>query len=123
MKSLTTKAFRKMLDDLPGDVQENARAGFRKWQENPASVGWKQLHGPRGDVWSAAIGNSYRAIGVVSKEHGAVAWVFIGSHEAYNGFVSNLRGKPALKPLDFEERIAKSRASARPSGSAPRPGP
>lgn len=87
MRSLVSPAFRKMLDKLPQRVQDEARAGFAKWKENPQSVGWKRLSGMTAEVWSAQIGLRYRALGVVSREHNAVVWMFVGSHEDYNQFI------------------------------------
>ena len=92
MRSIVSPAFRKMLDKLPQHVQDEARTCFQKWKDNPASVGWKRLSGTHADVWSSQIGMRYRAIGVVSKEHEAVVWMFVGSHEDYNNYI-NVRRK------------------------------
>jgi len=77
-----------MLEKLPSHVQDEARACFDRWKENPNSVGWKRLAGTHADVWSSQIGLRYRAIGVVSKEHNAVVWMFVGSHEDYNNYIN-----------------------------------
>lgn len=92
MRSIVSPAFRKMLDKLPAHIQDEARVCFQKWKDNPASVGWKRLSGTHADVWSTQIGLRYRAIGVVSKEHDAVVWMFVGSHEDYNNYI-NVRRK------------------------------
>jgi len=83
-----------MLNDLPQHVQDHARQGFERWKQNKASVGWKRLNGTRAELYSVEIGNRYRAIGVVSKEHNAVVWMFVGSHETYNNFVEIRRNLP-----------------------------
>ncbi len=87
MRSLVTSDFRKLLESLPVQVQEEARNNFQKWKTNPQSVGWKKLSGMKAEVYSVQIGMRYRAVGVVSKEHDAVAWMFIGSHETYNNWI------------------------------------
>lgn len=87
MRSVVTAQFRKMLESLPQQVQEEARAGFEKWKQDPASVGWKRLAGMVAEVHSVEIGRRWRAIGVVSKEHQAVVWTFVGSHETYNRYI------------------------------------
>jgi len=87
MRSIVTPQFRKMLADLPEAVQAQARKGFERWKEDPKSVGWKSLSGMHADVYSVEIGLRYRAIGVLSKEHDAVVWMFAGSHETYNNYV------------------------------------
>lgn len=76
-----------MLEKLPAKVQDEARAGFAKWRQDPGSVGFKRLTGMTADVWSSQIGLRYRALGVVSKEHNAVVWMFVGSHEDYNNYI------------------------------------
>jgi hypothetical protein len=80
-----------MLEALPAQVQADARAGFEKWKQDPQSVGWKKVAGMRAEVHSVEIGLRWRALGVVSKEHDAVVWVFAGSHETYNNYISSHR--------------------------------
>lgn len=87
MRSIVSSQFRKNLEKLPESVQSEARAGFQKWKDNPASVGWKRLAGPVSDMWSVQIGNRYRAIGILSKQDNAVVWTFVGSHEDYNNYI------------------------------------
>ena len=91
MRSLLTKNFKKMMADLPDQVQIAARVGFDRWRRDSASVGWKRLTGFRAELHSVEIGNRYRAVGVVDKEHNAVVWLFIGSHETYNTFLERQR--------------------------------
>lgn len=87
MRSIVSPQFRKMLEKLPAKVQDEARANFAKWRQDPKSVGFKRLSGMSADVWSSQIGLRYRALGVVSKEHNAVVWMFVGSHEDYNNYI------------------------------------
>ena len=42
-----------------------------------------------GDVWSARIGEHYRALARRNSE--LIVWFWIGSHEEYNQFVKQLR--------------------------------
>ena len=90
-RSVVTPQFRKMLNDLPERVQQEARAAFERWKTDPQSVGWKPLAGMHAPVHSVEIGRRYRAIGVVDKERNAVVWVFAGSHETYNRFIESHR--------------------------------
>lgn len=127
MRSIVTPQFRKMLASLPTKVQEDARAGFAKWKDSPQSVGWKRISGMRADVHSVEIGLRWRAIGVVSKEHNAVVWVFAGSHETYNNFISSHRKTATLGwiPADIQKRLATRRDDASPkapTGASPRHG-
>ncbi len=87
MRSIVTPQFRKMLAELPERIQSDAREGFERWKQDPTSVGWKSLNGMHANVYSVQIGLRYRAIGVVSKEHDTVVWMFAGSHETYNKYV------------------------------------
>lgn len=100
-----------MLSDLPKDIQEEAKERFEKWKQDPKLVGWKPLVGMRADVHSVEIGLRWRAIGVVSKEHDAVVWVFAGSHETYNKYISSHRKIPQgdwINP-DIEDRLNRMR--------------
>lgn len=87
MRSIVTPQFRKLLDSLPERVQEDARAGFERWKQDPQLVGWKALNGMRASVYSVQIGMRHRAIAVLSKEHNTAVWMYVGSHEDYNNYV------------------------------------
>lgn len=91
MRSITTPQFKKLLADLPERTQDDARAGFQRWKDNPLSVGWKSLSGMHANVYSVEIGRRHRAIAVVSKEHNTAVWMFVGSHETYNNYVEARR--------------------------------
>ena len=88
MRSIVSPNFKKMLEKLPVDVQEEARANFLRWKENPTAVGWKKLAGIKANMFSVEIGRRYRAIAVVDKEHDAAIWMFVGSHETYNNWIN-----------------------------------
>lgn len=129
MRSIVSPSFRKMLEKLPAHIQEEARSCFQKWKDNPSSVGWKRLAGTHADVWSSQIGLRYRAIGVVSKEHDAVVWMFVGSHEDYNNYI-NVRRKMGQDAWlgTVADRLPKpsrvnSQAFTEPSTSCPSRGP
>lgn len=100
MRSILSPQFRKMLDKLPQKIQDEARESFVRWKADPKAVGWKRLSGMNGDVWSSQIGLRYRAVGVVSKEHNAVVWMFVGSHEDYNQFIEVRRQMSQKNWLD-----------------------
>lgn len=113
-RSIVTPKFRDMLAKLPTHIQKEARAGFEAWQKDPALVGWKRLKmmNSTADVFSVEIGLRYRAIGVLSKEHNAVVWVFAGSHETYNNFIDIRRSMNQEKWLGASiiDRLKKNRA-------------
>lgn len=123
MRSIVTKQFKKLLSGLPLNIQEDAKERFAKWKQNPELVGWKQVAGMRADVYSVEIGLRWRAIGVVSKEHNAVVWVFAGSHETYNKFISSHRkmAQGSWIHSDIEERLdnmRKAKTEKNPAHSA-----
>lgn len=111
-RSITTKTFKKLLDELPQTVQEEARKGFKMWKDDLHAVGWKKLTGMAAEVYSVEIGRRYRAIGILSKENEAVVWEFIGSHETYNKFIEKRRQMSfknwtesvQFKPLDIRRK-------------------
>ncbi len=116
-----------MLEDLPKQVQQEAREGFERWKADPRSVGWKRLSGMHADVHSVEIGRRWRALGVVSKEHNAVVWMFVGSHETYNRYIDIHRkmGQDAWIHASLRERLEQRRGgsldgpSAKPSQRGP----
>lgn len=114
-----------MLADLPPQVQADARDGFQRWKSDPRSVGWKRLNGMHADVYSVEIGRRWRAVGVVSKEHQAVVWMFVGSHETYNRYIDIHRRmtQDAWLHAGLRERLAARRAAAPAPAlrSGPRP--
>ena len=109
-----------MLEDLPKQVQQEAREGFERWKTDPRSVGWKRLSGMHADVHSVEIGRRWRALGVVSKEHNAVVWMFVGSHETYNRYIDIHRkmGQDAWIHASLRERLEQRRGGALDGPSA-----
>ena len=79
-----TKSFRDSLSILPVQVQQLASQKYQTLLSNPQQVGIKPLPENRGrlEVWSAQVGNRYRALAV--KFQSQFVWYWIGSHEEYN---------------------------------------
>jgi len=73
---------------LPERVQASAREKYRLWQRDPfyPPLQFKQL---LGNVWSARIGASHRAL--ARRAGDFVVWFWIGTHEEYNKLVRRLR--------------------------------
>ena len=86
MQSQTTRQFRRLLSDLPADVQRAARRAYRQFRDNPAHPGlqFKKLEGDD-NIYSVRIGLEYRALGVMKKER--IVWYWIGSHSEYDRLV------------------------------------
>jgi hypothetical protein len=83
MKSVTTRAFRRLLGELPTTIRAQARDAYRLFMSNPAHPGLhfkKVLNDP--PTYSARVGISYRALGVLKGD--AVVWFWIGSHADYD---------------------------------------
>ena len=117
-RSVVTPQFRKMLNDLPERIQQEARQAFERWKEDPRTVGWKPLAGMHAQVHSVEIGRRYRALGVVDKAHNAVVWVFAGSHETYNRYIESHR-KMGLRdwvPPSVSERLSQRRTAGKTQG-------
>lgn len=79
MKSSTTPGFRKRLRDLPPEVRRLARKNFKLWLRDPRhpSLHFKRIR----NVWSARVGDDFRALAVVKGE--ATEWFWIGPHSEY----------------------------------------
>ena len=89
MKSRTTAQFRKLFTELPEQVQEQARAAYRQFQEDPrySSLRFKKVH-PQLPIYSARVSKNYRAVGQVSGD--TVIWFWIGSHTEYDKLLGQM---------------------------------
>lgn len=89
MKSRTTAQFRKSFANLPKQVQEQTRAAYRQFKENPnhPSLRFKKVH-PELPIYSARISKNYRAVSQL--EGDTVIWFWVGSHSEYDKLLSQL---------------------------------
>lgn len=89
MKSRTTRSFRKLFDELPERVKQQARQAYRLFQDNPSHPGlhFKQVH-PEPPTYSARVGISYRAIG--ARMDDTMIWYWIGTHADYDRLLTQL---------------------------------
>lgn len=89
MKSRTTRRFRKSFGELPGNIQEKARAAFKVWKTNPyhPSLRFKQVHSDE-PIFSVRIGMGWRALGL--RENDTVIWFWLGSHADYEKLMSRV---------------------------------
>jgi len=78
-----TKQFRKRYARLPRDIQDQAKAAYRLFKENPyhPSLHFKCID-QQDSLWSVRIGLHYRVVGV--RESDTIIWFFIGSHADYD---------------------------------------
>lgn len=106
-----TKSFRDSLSILPIQVQQLASQKYQTLLSNPQQVGIKPLPENRGklEVWSAQVGNRYRALAV--KFQSQFVWYWIGSHEEYNKVKSmppNSQVMNIVQKIMREGRLASS---------------
>jgi hypothetical protein len=89
MNSRTTRRFRQLFAALPPHVQRQAREAYRLFRQDSAHPGlhFKQVH-PSPPTYSARVGLSYRALGVL--DGGTVVWFWIGSHADYDGLLAQM---------------------------------
>ena len=82
MKSRTTARFRKALAELPEVVQEQARAAYRQFSQNPQHPGlrFKPVHSTE-PIYSARVSRGYRALGF--RDGDEIVWFWIGAHAEY----------------------------------------
>ncbi len=73
MNSRTTRRFRERFAALPAHVARQAREAYRLLRENPGHPGlqFKQVHADP-PTYSARVGISYRAVGVLAGD--TVIW-------------------------------------------------
>lgn len=91
MISRILPSFRKTFQDLPKEIQKNAKEVYKVWKKNPfdISLNFKQVH-PSKPVYSVRVTLNWRALGVREPKN-TVTWFWIGSHEEYNKLVKQLK--------------------------------
>ena len=89
MNLRTTAEFREMFAALPVEVQRQARAAYRRFQQNPHHPGlrFRQVHTTE-PIYSARVGLHYRAVGVLDR--GEIVWFWIGSHAEYDALLAQI---------------------------------
>jgi mRNA-degrading endonuclease RelE of RelBE toxin-antitoxin system len=89
VKSRTTVQFRKSLANLPKQIQEQTRAAYRQFKENPnhPSLRFKKVHSEL-PIYSARISKNYQAVGRLDGD--TVIWFWIGLHAECDKLLSQL---------------------------------
>jgi mRNA-degrading endonuclease RelE of RelBE toxin-antitoxin system len=82
-------SFRRNFAKLPHEIQQRARAAYRRFRADPAhpSLQFKRLHTSL-PLWSVRVTDSYRAVGVRDGEE--IVWFFIGTHAEYDRLLATL---------------------------------
>ena len=94
VKSYCTQSFKKLLDKLPSNIQEDAQKAFEAWKENHSSIGFKPLAITSNVVWAGQVNTRYRALAKKDTDENGTStyhWFWIGSHEDYNNILKNLK--------------------------------
>jgi len=76
--------FWTLFDNLPKQVQEQAKKQFELFAQNPFHPSLRLK--PVGPFWSVRISRSYRAVAVRRGDH--FFWFWIGSHSDYDSLIS-----------------------------------
>lgn len=87
MISRTTPKFWRLFDELPAQVQDQAKKAFTIWRENPAhpSLHFK-LVDKAGPLFSVRVDIRHRAVGLLRDD--TITWMWIGSHDDYARLLS-----------------------------------
>lgn len=87
MTSVCTKDFKECYEALPARIQKLADKSFGLWCENTKhpSLNFERIDDEE-EIWSARIGDHYRALCKKRKRDGKprYVWFWIGTHEEYN---------------------------------------
>ena len=89
MRSRVTKQFRKLLDQLPTSIQEQADRAYTLWQRDPyhPSLQFKRVS-QRQPIYAVRVGIGYRAVGLLEADQ--IYWFWIGSHAEYDQLLKRL---------------------------------
>ena len=87
MISKTNEGFWKCFNELPADIQRQARERFQLWCQDSfnAALHFKPLFA---DVWSVRVNQSYRALG--RRRGDLIVWFWIGTHADYDQLLKRL---------------------------------
>ena len=90
MISHTTKRFRKLLAELPKEIQKQAKEAYTHFKKDPYHPGlhFKRVHSTR-PIYSVRISIDYRAVGI--QQGSEIVWFWVGSHPDYEKLLNKLR--------------------------------
>ena len=90
MISHTTERFRKLLADLPKEIQRQAKEAYAQFQKDPYHPGlrFKRVHSRR-PIYAVRISKDYRVLGI--RQDSEIIWFWIGSHSDYDNILKQLR--------------------------------
>jgi len=88
--SHTTERFRKLLAQLPGEVQKQAKEAYLQFEKDPYHPGlrFKRVHSRR-PIYAVRISKDYRALGI--QQDNEIIWFWIGSHSDYDKLLKEMR--------------------------------
>lgn len=86
----TTLSFRARFAALPAEIQQQARAAYRRFRDDPThpSLHFKAMKRRGLTFHSARIGLHYRALAY--EGHDALYWFWIGPHAEYDHLLDRL---------------------------------
>ena len=86
MKHFTLPSFWKCYHSLPEQIQKLADKNYALLREDTfhPSLHFKKV-GKQRQLWSARVGEHYRALGLDKPE--GVVWFWIGTHAEYDGLI------------------------------------
>ena len=90
MISHITEQFRKLLAQLPKDIQKQAKEAYLQFEKEPYHPGlrFKRVHSKR-PIYAVRISRDYRALGV--QRENELIWFWIGSHADYDKILKEKR--------------------------------
>ncbi|GAX61421.1 superfamily I DNA and RNA helicase [Candidatus Scalindua japonica] len=90
MISHTTKRFRKLLTELPNEIQKKAKETYTHFKKNPYHPGlyFKRVHSTK-PIYSARISINYRAVGI--QQGREIVWFWVGTHTDYEKLLNKLK--------------------------------
>ena len=90
MKSHTTEQFRKLLAQLPKNIQKQTKEAYLQFDKDPYHPGlrFKRVHSKR-PIYAVRISRDYRALGV--QRNNEIIWFWIGSHSDYDKILKEMR--------------------------------
>ena len=95
MRSKCKRSFWKLYEELPQEIQREARNAYRDFRTNPGrpSLNFEAVT-PKKSVWSVRVTGAYRALGARrTPTSDLIVWFWIGTHNDYDKLINQLKRK------------------------------
>jgi hypothetical protein len=90
MDSTASQEFWRLFEQLPQNIQKQAREAFVQFKQDAFGSGLNlELVNKKQQLWSVRVTGGYRAIG--RRNNDKIRWIWIGKHDEYEFMIRHLK--------------------------------